>query len=85
MPMYGFRCSRCGLEFEVSRSMKDAGNPAHCPLDNGSGSRIFTAPARVTAGGAEAPTPATQPAAPAAGSFSHFGHSHGFGAAGHRH
>ncbi len=86
MPMYGFSCTHCGLEFEVSRPMKDAGLPAVCPLDGEAGSRVFTAPARLGArGGDNTPPPAAAPAQPAQSQWSHFGHSHGFGSRGHSH
>ncbi len=85
MPMYGFRCPACQLEFEVSRPMKDAGNPASCPMDGRQSDRIFTAP--VTIGGRRsAPEEAAAPAAPPRpGGISHYGHSHGFGGGGHSH
>jgi putative FmdB family regulatory protein len=84
MPLYPFRCPQCGLEFEVSRPMSKAGDPATCPLDGATGTRIFTAPARLTAGRGEsapAPTPPPRPAS----TWSHFGHTHGAGVAAHSH
>jgi putative FmdB family regulatory protein len=33
MALYDFRCTVCGLEFEVSRPMAQAAEPAHCPVD----------------------------------------------------
>ncbi len=44
MPHYAFCCRTCGLEFEVSRSMSDAGRDAACPVDGGVADRLFTAP-----------------------------------------
>jgi putative FmdB family regulatory protein len=44
MPRYAFCCRSCGLEFEVSRSMGDAGREAACPVDGGGSDRVFTAP-----------------------------------------
>jgi putative FmdB family regulatory protein len=44
MPRYGFRCRSCGLEFEVSRAMSDAGRTAACPVDGKGADRLFTAP-----------------------------------------
>jgi putative FmdB family regulatory protein len=44
VPRYAFCCRACGLEFEVSRSMSDAGREAACPVDNKGADRIFTAP-----------------------------------------
>lgn len=82
--MYGFRCPRCGMEFEVSRKMSAASNPATCPLDGEVSDRIFTAPATIL-GGRKADVPPPAPAAQPASQWSHFGHSHGYGAAGHSH
>ncbi|MEV6344563.1 zinc ribbon domain-containing protein [Actinoplanes sp. NPDC051851] len=31
MPRYEFRCRACGATFEVSRPMREAGEPAACP------------------------------------------------------
>jgi putative FmdB family regulatory protein len=31
MPRYGFRCTHCDLEFDVSRRIDDAGTDAQCP------------------------------------------------------
>ena len=44
MPRYAFCCRSCGLEFEVSRAMSDAGREATCPVDGGEADRLFTAP-----------------------------------------
>ncbi len=33
MALYDFRCTVCGLAFEVSRPMAQAAEPAHCPVD----------------------------------------------------
>jgi len=44
VPRYAFCCRSCGLEFEVSRSMSDAGREATCPIDGRGADRIFTAP-----------------------------------------
>jgi putative FmdB family regulatory protein len=87
MPMYGFRCPECGLEFEVSRKMSEATKPATCPLDGVVGERIFTAVATIMGGRRSEPPP--DPAGAAApkpqNQWSHFGHSHGFGTGGHAH
>lgn len=84
MPLYPFRCPHCGLEWEVSRKMSAASEPANCPLDGTAGSRIFTAPVTLANRGVDAP-----PAPPAepkpASQWNHFGHSHGFGVGGHSH
>jgi putative FmdB family regulatory protein len=44
VPRYAFCCRACGLEFEVSRSMSDAGGEAACPVDGEGADRIFSAP-----------------------------------------
>jgi len=44
MPRYGFRCRACGLEFEVARTMSDAGRDAPCPADGRAADRVFSAP-----------------------------------------
>ncbi len=85
MPLYGFRCPKCEMEFEVSRKMSDASNPANCPLDGAASDRIFTAPVKIGQRGGEAPPPPAKPQAPAGGGFAHFGHSHGYGASSHAH
>jgi len=84
MPLYPFRCPECGLEFEVSRKMSAASEPASCPMDGAAGARIFTAPMTLRNSGVDAP-PAPPAAPKPANPWSHFGHSHGFGAAGHGH
>ena len=84
MPLYAFRCPQCGLEFEVSRKMSAASDPANCPLDDAAGTRVFTAPMTLSNRGVDAPP--APPAAPQQPSgWSHFGHSHGGGVGGHSH
>ena len=85
MPLYPFRCSQCGEEFEVSRKMSEASNPANCPRDGAAGTRIFTAPMRLTSRGVDEPPQSTGTAPNAADQWSHFGHSHGSGVGGHSH
>lgn len=41
MPIYDFRCPKCGRVFEVSRPRSEAGNPALCPDDGTEGVRNF--------------------------------------------
>ncbi|MGH2585748.1 MAG: FmdB family zinc ribbon protein [Dehalococcoidia bacterium] len=84
MPLYPFRCEHCGLEFEVSRPMSQASNPASCPIDGTPGVRIFTAPTTLTTRGQDAPPAPPQPPKPA-NNWAHFGHSHGVGVGGHSH
>lgn len=72
MPRYGFRCTQCGHEFEVSRPMSQASDPAVCPHDGAPGTRVFTAPPIISgSGGSSLPTPPS-------GGADH-GHSHGPG------
>jgi putative FmdB family regulatory protein len=76
---YPFCCTRCGLEFEVSRPIRETGQEASCPADGAVAQRIFTVPAM----NFNRP-PSAAPAAPSSG-YSHSGHSHGPGTAGHSH
>jgi putative FmdB family regulatory protein len=86
MPLYPYRCDQCGLEWEVSRPMSKASDPANCPMDGAAGVRIFTAPVRLTSRGQDAPPAPPAPAQqPATGGWSHFGHSHGTGVGGQSH
>ena len=86
MPLYGFRCPQCNHEFEVSRKMSEASNPAMCPVDGTTSDRIFTAPVKIgQRGGDAAPAPSQGPQTPAGDAVSHFGHSHGHGAGSHGH
>jgi putative FmdB family regulatory protein len=76
MPLYDFRCPKCGLEFEVSRPFIRATEPAQCPQDNEPAERVFTMPVSFVKGGASpAPTPSPSAALDAHG----HGHSHGPG------
>ena len=60
MPRYAFCCRSCGLEFEVSRSMSDAGREATCPVDGHGADRVFTAPMTLVRQGERA-APAASP------------------------
>jgi putative FmdB family regulatory protein len=79
VPRYPFRCECCGNTFEVSRPMSDAGSDAQCPADGGKAVRVFTMPAT----NFNRPTSGPKPAVPTA--YSHYGHTHGAGAAPHSH
>lgn len=43
MPIYEFRCSKCGESFDVTRPMSKAGDPAKCPKDKAKAIRVFGA------------------------------------------
>ena len=85
MPLYDFRCNKCGLEFEVSRPLVRATEPAYCPMDNTPAERVFSMPGtfvrQSSRDGSDLPRPPQQQS----GGFSHFGHSHAPGAGGHSH
>jgi len=74
--LYDFRCPKCGLQFEVSRPMSRAGEPAHCPKDGALSERVYTMPMTFTPGAADAGPPSS---APAGGHDHSHGHSHGPG------
>lgn len=84
MPLYDFRCSDCGLEFEISRPLSKASDPAFCPMDGSACERIYTMPSSFIKGsGIRDPNDLPRP--PQGQSWTHFGHSHGAGASGHSH
>jgi putative FmdB family regulatory protein len=84
MPKYDFKCSVCGRQFEVSRPISQATDPAQCPDDGGAAERVFTMPMTFVKGAENAP-PSETPSAGAA-DLGH-GHSHGHthGPGGHTH
>jgi putative FmdB family regulatory protein len=86
MPLYDFRCTKCGLAFEVSRPVSKATDPAFCPMDGGECERVFTMPGTFIKGGTnrDSDTSVPKPSQERSG-FAHFGHSHGPGAGGHSH
>jgi putative FmdB family regulatory protein len=77
---YPFRCTACGLDFEVSRPARDAAAAAFCPADGAPAERVFTAPEM-----SFNRPPSAAPAAPPSRGYSHSGHSHGPGTAHHAH
>lgn len=81
MPRYPFCCEVCGLAFEVSRSMSEAGGDAVCPEDGGRATRVFEAP-QMSFG--RPALPRRRPA-PGAKGFSHHGHRHAAGTGHHTH
>jgi putative FmdB family regulatory protein len=76
---YAFRCPTCALEFDVSRPVSDAGKPAACPVDGTDAERIFTVP------DTHFKRPFGAPPSSGGGTYSHSGHSHGFGTRPHKH
>jgi putative FmdB family regulatory protein len=81
MARYDFRCTRCRLEFEVSRPMAQAGEPARCPVDGAESRRFFTMPMTFSK-----PSSGARPAPPSpARGWRHHGHSHGPGTGSHAH
>jgi putative FmdB family regulatory protein len=88
MAIYDFRCTSCGLEFEVSRPMAQAADPARCPVDGAESQRFFTMPATFSRSGDQAPMAmdrARRRAGAGGGGWSHHGHRHGRGAGHHTH
>ena len=83
MPLYGFRCPSCELEFEVSRPMSRSAEAAFCVMDGTECERVITMPMTFIRSDPNAPQ---QPAKAAPSSqWSHGGHSHGYGVGGHSH
>jgi putative FmdB family regulatory protein len=80
---YPFQCTACGLVFDVSRRMDEAGGPAMCPEDGARAARIFTVPQTIF--GRREPAAKPRPGAPKPKGFSHHGHSHGPGTSHHSH
>ena len=76
---YPFRCTACGLEFEVSHPARESAADAACPTDGAAAERIFTVPSM------NFNRPASATPAPPSSSFSHHGHSHGPGTGHHTH
>ena len=76
---YPFRCTACGLEFEVSRPARESAADAACPTDGAAAERIFTVPSM------NFNRPVSSTAAPPSSAFSHHGHSHGPGTGHHSH
>ena len=77
---YPFRCTACGLEFEVSRPARDSAVDASCLADGATAERVFTVPAM----NFNRPASTATPSPPSRG-FSHHGHSHGAGTGDHSH
>jgi hypothetical protein len=76
---YPFRCTACGLEFVVSRAVRDVGVATFCPTDGAPAERVFTVPEM------NLNRPPSTTTAPPSSGFSHSGHSHGPGTSHHTH
>jgi len=88
MPLYDYTCERCGLQFEVSRSFKDADVPADCPVCAKPAKRQLSVPMATFTRGAAAESLRRQPldgGAPRPSRWSHHGHSHGASDGSHSH
>lgn len=81
MPLYDFRCPKCGLEFEVSRPFSRATDPAMCPQDGTESDRVFTMPMTFVPGAAQQPGTG----APDLGLGDGHGHGHSHGPGTHTH
>ena len=42
MPVYEYRCSKCGVEFEVMRQISKADDAAPCPKCGASGEKLVS-------------------------------------------
>lgn len=42
MPIYEYKCSKCGTDFELMRSFSEMGKPAYCPKCKGKGERLLS-------------------------------------------
>lgn len=86
MPLYDYRCPKCGLEFEVSRPISRATEPALCPQDSEAGERVFTMPMTFVKSDPNAPSAVPKP--PQGQTLTQMdahGHGHSHGPGGHTH
>lgn len=75
MPLYDFRCPKCGLKFEVSRPLSKATDAAFCPQDGAESERVFTMPMTFVKTDPNAMPPSSGP--PLSDHGHDHGHSHG--------
>ncbi len=86
MPLYDFKCPKCGLQFEVSRPMSRATEPVACPQDATRAERFFTTSiAFVRGGGVPSSEAGAGPSPFGADPGQGHGHSHGPVDFGHSH
>ncbi|MEK7281660.1 MAG: zinc ribbon domain-containing protein [Chloroflexota bacterium] len=43
MPIYEYRCAKCGREFELMRKLSEMDEPASCPQCGSPGKRLVSA------------------------------------------
>jgi putative FmdB family regulatory protein len=87
MPLYDFRCPKCGLEFEVSRPMSRATDPALCPQDSTESERVYRAPPLIVGRGGSSALESGDDGGGGLGGFGGDDHDHGHshGPGGHSH
>ena len=83
MPIYDFRCPKCGRSFEVSRPRSEAGNPALCPTDGTAGERVWSSVGILT-GKDESPG-SSDDGFGDLGGLGDMGHGHSHGPGSHTH
>lgn len=84
MPLYDYSCPGCKLDFEVSRTFKEADDPVYCPMCNTESKRQLSVPMTTFTRGSAAESLRQGPAF-APSKWSHHGHSHGSGTGTHSH
>ena len=57
MPLYEYRCSDCGHQFEMLRPMREADEPAICRLCNNGAQRVLSVFASFSTGEEVSPLP----------------------------
>jgi putative FmdB family regulatory protein len=87
VPTYDFRCSSCGLEFEVKRGFSESAAEAPCPVDGAASTRLFSPPTLLISGssGGASREPLGPPPAPGGGHGDDHGHGHSHGPGTHTH
>ena len=67
MPRYDYRCRACGETFEVSRTMRDANEPAACPGGHADTVKLLSTVALTGRGSGGSAGPAPAASGPAGG------------------